>query len=434
MPAPLRVGLAGLGTVGQGVAKLLLENAPMLALRAGRPIRLVRVASRTPRPEVALGGAPFGTDAAALVEAEEVDVIVEAIASADAEAALATAKALLEGAIAAGKHVVTANKALIAVHGHSLLPAARAAGVRVCFEAAVAGGVPIIAALTQGLAANRFEWLAGIVNGTCNYILTAMARGQSFDAALAEAQALGYAEADPTFDVEGIDAAHKVAILANLAFGTPLDLGGVYTEGIAAIAADDIAHARELGFRIKHLAIARRGAPPRVHPCLTPEEDLIAKVDGVLNAVLVHGHAVGATLHVGAGAGAGPTASAIVSNLIEIARRAPAPAPAPAEGAPAAPFEALRCRHYLKVRAADEPGVFARVANALSRRGVSIQSALQRGAPARQEDASSSVPIVLLTDAAAEAEMRRAVAAIEALDGVQGGIQRIRVADFDGAA
>lgn len=434
MPAPLRVGLAGLGTVGQGVVKLLLEDPAALAARAGRAIQLTRVASRTPRPEVPLGGASFSTEAGALADARDVDAVVETIAGADAHAALAAAKALFEGAVAAGKHVVTANKALIAIHGNALLPAAQAAGVQVGFEAAVAGGVPIIGALTQGLAANRIEWVAGIVNGTSNYILTAMAqRGEDFQAALAEAQRLGYAEADPTFDVEGIDAAHKIAILASLAFGTPLNFNGVYTEGIAAIAREDIAYAAELGFCIKHLGIARRGALPRVHPCLTPKDGLIAKVDGVLNAVQVHGHPVGATVHVGPGAGAGPTASAIVANLIEVARGASAPVPALAEAAPTTPVEALRCSHYLRIPAADAPGVFAQVAEALSSRGVSIQSVIQRGEAAKEGEAAQWVPIVILTDAVAEGEMRDAVAAIEALDGVRGVVQRIRVADFDGA-
>ena len=434
MPAPLRVGLAGLGTVGQGVVKLLLENPDGLAGRAGCGIVLTRVASRTPRPEVSLGGAGFSTDAGTLVEAGDVDAVVETIGGVDADAALAAAKALFEGAVAAGKHVVTANKALVAVHGNTLFPKARAAGVRVGFEATVAGGVPIISALTQGLAANRIEWVAGIVNGTSNYILTAMAqRGEGFRAALAEAQRLGYAEADPTFDVEGIDAAHKIAILASLAFGTPFNFDGVYAEGIAAITREDMAYAAELGFRIKHLGIAQRGAQPRVHPCLTPEDALIAKVDGVLNAVQVQGHPVGDTLHVGPGAGAGPTASAIVANLIEVARGASAPVPAPVETAPSAPIEALRCSQYLRIPAADAPGVFAQVADALSRHGVSIQSAIQRGGAAREGAAVQWVPIVILTDAVVEGEMRRAVDAIEALDGVRGPVQRIRVADFDGA-
>ena len=433
MPTPLRVGLAGLGTVGQGVVRLLLEDAAGLRARAPRPLVLSRVASRTPRPHVALGDAPFSTDARALIDADDVDVIVETIASTDADAALAASKELLAGAIDAGKGFVTANKALIAREGNALLAAARKAGTHVGFEAAVAGGVPIINALTQGLAANRIEWLAGIVNGTSNHILTAMAQdGQGFDAALAEAQRLGYAEADPTFDVEGIDAAHKLAILAHLAFGAPLDLAGVYVEGIRAIDAEDIAYARELGFRVKHLGIAKRGAQPRVHPCLLPEDSLIAKVDGVLNAVQVHGHAVGSTLYVGPGAGAAPTASAIVANLLEIARAAPMALPVPAQAGATAAIGVLTCQHYLKIPAADEPGVFAQVAEILSRHGVSIESVIQRGAAARGEAASQWVPIVILTNAAAEAEMRAIVAAIEGLDGVTGRIGRIRVADFGG--
>ena len=431
MPAPLKVGLAGLGTVGQGVVRLLLEDVAGLAARAGRPLLLTRVASRTPRPNVNLGDAPFATDARTLIDAADVDVIVETIASADAEAALAAAKGLLEGAIGTRKGFVTANKALIAREGSALLAAARKAGTPVGFEAAVAGGVPIITALSQGLAANRIEWLAGIVNGTCNHILTAMAKdGQGFDAALADAQGLGYAEADPTFDVEGIDAAHKIAILAHLAFGVPLDLDGVYVEGIRAIDAEDLAYARELGFRVKHLGLASRGGQPRAHPCLVPEDSLIAKVDGVLNAVQVHGHAVGSTLYVGPGAGAMPTASAIVANLIEIARGALSARPAPAAESPIAAFATHACQHYLKIPAADEPGVFAHVAEVLSRHDVSIESAIQRGAAAR----ASSVPIVLLTNVVPEARMRNVVGALEGLDGVTGRIRRIRVADTDGSA
>ena len=433
MPAPLKVGLAGLGTVGQSVVRLLRDDAAGLAARAGRRLVLTRVASRTPRPNVDIGDAPFATDARTLIDAQDVDVIVETIASADAEAALAAAKGLLRGAIDAGKGFVTANKALVAREGNVLLAAARQAGTPVGFEAAVAGGVPIINALSQGLAANRIEWLAGIVNGTCNHILTAMARdGQGFDAALAEAQRLGYAEADPTFDVEGIDAAHKIAILAHLAFGAPLDLDGVHVEGIRAIDAEDLTYARELGYRVKHLGLARRGEQPRVHPCLLAEDSLIAKVDGVLNAVQVHGHAVGSTLYVGPGAGGMATASAIVANLIEIAQGGPSARPAPAEEAATARFATLASRHYLKIPAADEPGVFAHVAEVLSRHDVSIESAIQRGAAVRDAATAPWVPIVILTNAAPEATMREVVTAIEGLDGVTGCIRRIRVADIDG--
>ena len=396
----------------------------------GRQLELTRVASRTPRPEVDLGGAAFSTDLATLTAADDVDVVVEAIGGED------DAKTLVCAAIAANKHVVTANKALIAVHGNEIMPAARQAGAFVGIEAAVAGGIPIINALTRGLAANRIEWLAGIINGTSNYILTAMSEdGQDFATALREAQRLGYAEADPTFDVEGIDAAHKLAILAGLAFGTPFDFGSVYIEGIADVDAEDVAYAAELGYRIKPLGIARRtarGIEARVHPCLTPESALIGKVDGVMNAVQVKGHAVGSTLYVGPGAGAGPTASAVVSDLIELARGGAGWSSAPpAEDAPeSSPLGDLTCAHYLNVPAEDQPGVFANVAQTLSRHGISIEGVIQQPQAIRGQRGAEWVPIVILTDVVAERDAERAVADIEKLAGVTGRVRRIRVADL----
>ena len=438
MTAPMRVGLAGLGTVGRAVVRELLCNAETLAARAGRPLVLTRVVSRTPRPEVDLGGASFSTDLAALTNADDVDVIVETIAGQDAERALSAARGLFEAAVATRRHVVTANKALIALHGNTLLPAAERAGVCVGFEASVAGGIPIVNALTRGLAANRIDWLAGIVNGTSNYILTAMSeRRGDFAAALGEAQRLGYAEADPSFDVDGIDAAYKLAILAGLAFDVPFDFDNVHTEGIAEVDVEDIEYAAELGYRIKHLGIARRDGErvdARVHPCLVPDDLLIAKVDGVMNAVQVSGHAVGSTLYLGPGAGGAPTASAIVANLLEIARGAsPTPRP-PTEERPHASIDALQCAHYLKIPAVDEPGVFAHVAQALGRYGVSIEGAIQRARAVRSEDGTHWVPIVLLTNVVGETRMRQATAAIEALEGVSGAIRRIRVADFGEAS
>ena len=434
MTAPLRVGLAGLGTVGRAVVRELLENGDVLAARAGRPLELTRVVSRTPRPEVDLGGAPFATDLAVLTADDAVDVIVETISGQDARRALAAARGLFEDAIAAGRHLVTANKALIALHGNALLSAAERAGVRVGFEASVAGGIPILNALTQGLAANRIEWLAGIVNGTSNYILTAMtdARGD-FDTALAEAQRLGYAEADPSFDIDGIDAAYKLAILAGLAFDAPFDFDAVHTEGISEVDVEDIEYARELGYRIKHLGIASRGVSgveARVHPCLVPENALIAKVDGVMNAVQVNGHAVGSTLYLGPGAGGAPTASAIVADLVAIARdqRPGRRVSGELRGRPT--MEALRSAHYLKIPAVDEPGVFAHVADALSREGISIEGAIQRARAIRSGEGAQWVPIVILTNVVAEADVNRATAAIAALEGVSGAIRRIRVVDF----
>ena len=417
----------------------LLDNADALAARAARRIELTCVVSRTPRPEVDLGGAPFDTDLGTLTAADSVDVIVETIAGQDAEQALAAARGLFEAAIAAGKHLVTANKALIALHGNALLPAAERAGVRVGFEASVAGGIPILNALTHGLAANRIEWLAGIVNGTSNYILTAMTeRRGDFDTALAEAQRLGYAEADPSFDIEGIDAAYKLAILAGLAFDAPFDFASVHTEGISEVDVEDIEYARELGYRIKHLGIASdtdAGVRARVHPCLVPENALIAKVDGVMNAVQVSGHAVGSTLYLGPGAGGAPTASAIVADLVDVARQErPGRRELRAERGGGSSMEALRSAHYLKIPAVDEPGVFAHVAEALSREGISIEGAIQRARAVRAGEGAQWVPIVILTNVVAEADVRRATEAIEALDGVSGAIRRIRVADFDGAA
>ena len=434
MTSPLRVGLAGLGTVGRAVVRELGENAGALAARAGRPLTLTRVVSRTPRPEVDLGDVPFSTDLGTLTAGDAVDVIVETIAGQDAELALSASRGLFEDAIAAGKHLVTANKALIALHGNTLLAAAQRAGVRVGFEASVAGGIPILNALTQGLTANRIEWLAGIVNGTSNYILTAMTeRRGDFDAALAEAQDLGYAEADPTFDVEGIDAAYKLAILAGLAFDVPFDFEAVRTEGISGIEVEDIEYARELGYRIKHLGIASLGADgvaARVHPCLVPEDALVAKVDGVMNAVQVHGHAVGSTLYLGPGAGGAPTASAIIADLVGIARNEGPNRRPPSAARGRATLATLRSAHYLKIPAVDEPGVFAHVAEALSREGISIESAIQRARAIRSAEGAQWVPIVILTNVVGEADVRRATAAIEALEGVTGAIRRIRVADF----
>lgn len=409
---------------------LLRRDAEALAAAAGRKLQLTRVASRTPRLEVDLAGAAFSTDLATLTAANDVDVVVEAIGGEDA------AKTLFSAAVAAKKHVVTANKALIAVHGNELMRAAREADVFVGFEAAVAGGIPIISALTRGLAANRIEWLAGIINGTSNYVLTAMTEdGQDFATALQEAQRLGYAEADPTFDVEGVDAAHKLAILAGLAFGTPFDFESVHVEGIASVDAEDVAYAGELGYRIKPLAIARRtakGVEARVHPCLTPESALIGKVDGVMNAVQVQGHAVGSTLYVGPGAGAGPTASSIVSDLIELARGGVGWSSAPpAEDAPGvSPVGDVACAHYLNVPAEDQPGVFADVAQTMSRHGISIEGVIQQPQAIRGERGSEWVPIVILTDVVTERGAQGAVADIEKLPGVTGRVRRIRVADL----
>ena len=424
--SPLRVGLAGLGTVGGTVARLLLDNAALFERRAGRRLDLTRVASRTPKPEVDLGPASFDTDLGSLY-ADDVDVVVELIGGVTA------AKDLVAGAIDAGRHVVTANKALLAAHGEALFESAGRHGVSVGFEASVAGGIPIVNALRTGLSANRIDAIAGIVNGTSNYILTAMEEeGLDFATALAEAQRLGYAEADPTFDVEGIDAAQKLAILAALAFDTTIDFDGVHVEGISGIDIEDIRYARELGFSIKHLGIARLhddGIEARVHPALVPESVLISKVSDVMNAVMAHGDAVGPTLYVGPGAGGMPTASAVVADLVELARGT-LPVPRPAKRRlQGLGIEEVDCAHYLKIPAIDQPGVFAEVADVLSRHEVSIEAVIQRPQAIRS-GAEPWVPIIIVTDEASEAVAKECVAELGRLSGVTGEIARIRVADL----
>ena len=423
---PLRVGLAGLGTVGGTVARVLLDNAALFERRAGRRLDLTRVASRTPRPEVDLGPATFDTDLASL-DADDVDVVVELIGGVTA------ARDVVATAIGGGRHVVTANKALLAAHGEELFGAASRRGVSVGFEASVAGGIPIVNALGTGLAANRLDAIAGIVNGTSNYILTAMEEeGQHFAAALAEAQRLGYAEADPTFDVEGIDAAQKLAILAALAFDATIDFDGVHVEGIAGIDIEDIRYARELGFSIKHLGLARLhddGVEARVHPALVPESVLISKVSGVMNAVMAHGDAVGPTLYVGPGAGGMPTASAVVADLVELARGT-LPVPRGAKRRlQSLGMEGVSCAHYLKIPAIDQPGVFAEVADVLSRHEISIEAVIQRPQAIRS-GAEPWVPIIIVTNEVPEAAVRDCVSELANLGGVTGEIARIRVADL----
>ena len=425
----LRVGIAGLGTVGGSVVKLLTENAAAIAERAGRPIELVRVANRSRKPEVPLGTATFDHDLASLA-ANDVDVVIELIGGDDA------ARALAERSLDAGQHFITANKALLAACGDYLFAKASARGLSLGFEAAVAGGIPIINALRTGLAANTVDLLAGIVNGTTNYILTAMAeQGTSFADALAEAQRLGYAEADPTFDVEGIDAAQKMAVLAALAFDTDVDQQGVHVEGITAVTPEDINYARELGFAIKHLGVAALradGIQARVHPALVPESVLLAKVSGAMNAVLANGDAVGQTLYVGAGAGGMATASAVLADLIALARGTlPVPRPGQRELRRLGIGE-LRCAHYLKIPAIDQPGVFAEVAEVLSRHAISIEAVIQRP-PAKPGDAAW-VPIVILTNDVAEHAVETAVGELGQLAGVKGAISRLRVVDVDALA
>ena len=425
-PPALRVGLAGLGTVGASVVRLLTRNRDAIAARAGRTITLARVVSRTPKPDLDLGGATFGTDLASL-PSDEVDVVVELVGGEEA------AGALVEASLRAGRPVVTANKALLAERGNALFALARANGLPFGYEASVAGGIPIVHALHAGLAANRLDLLAGIVNGTSNHILTAMENdGRDFATALAEAQRLGYAEADPAFDVDGLDAAQKLAVLSATAFDTDIDFAGVHVEGIADVDIEDLRYAGELGFVVKHLAIARRreqGVDARVHLALVPEQQLLAKVSGVMNAVLARGDAVGATLHIGPGAGGMATASAVVADLVALAR-GDLPVPPPARGRlPTLGIGSLVCAHYLKVPAVDQPGVFAEVADVLSHHDISIEAVIQRPQAIRPA-AQPWVPIVILTNEVAERVVNTAVADLHRLAGVKGSITRIRVADL----
>jgi homoserine dehydrogenase len=416
--------------VAQGVLKILTNSADDIAARAGRPIVVSQVASRRARSEVDLGDIGFSTDVRTIPEHPEVDVVVELIGGED------TALDLQKAALAAGKPVVTANKAVIALHGDDLFDLAQANGVPICFEAAVAGGIPIITAITRGLAANRVEWLAGIINGTSNYILTAMTEhGQPFEEALAEAQRLGYAEADPTFDIEGIDAAHKLTILAALAFGMDCRFSEVYTEGIGRISVEDVEYARRLGYRIKHLGLARRtdaGVEVRVHPTLIPEYRLLANVQGVMNAIVVHGDAAGDTLYYGAGAGELPTASAVVADLVEIARgKALLPKRQDGAGLAVVPIIESESAYYLRIPALDRPGVFARVATILAENNISIESAEQRAQAIHADSEQAWVPIVIVTQRVPERVMNEALATVQALSEVVGEITRIRVDDLD---
>jgi homoserine dehydrogenase len=418
MTRPLSIGIAGLGTVGGGVVTMLRQNADLIAARAGRPIAVTAVSARDRNRDrgVPLTGLRWYEDPVALASDPGVDVVVEVIGGSEGPA-----RALVEAAIAAGKPVVTANKALLAVHGAAIAAAAEKANVALAFEAAVAGGIPVIKALREGLAGNRITRVAGILNGTCNYILTVMReRGREFAEVLADAQKLGYAEADPAFDVDGIDAAHKLAILAALAFGRPVDFGAVYVEGIRRISALDIAFAGELGYRIKLLGLARQtdaGIETRVHPCMVPHTAPIARVDGVFNAVVAEGDFVGRVMLEGRGAGAGPTASAVVADLIDLARGRATPVWGAASGAltaaPSVPMEAHVGAYYLRLMVVDRPGVIADVSAVLRDAGISLESMLQRG-----RSPGEAVPVVLTTHETSESAMRGAIQRIGALGAV----------------
>jgi homoserine dehydrogenase len=430
---PVKVGLLGLGTVGGGTLNVLVRNAAEIARRAGREIRVSHAAARDYDPATldGLDSVDVCDDAFAVVDNPEVDIVVELIGG------YSPARELVLKAIENGKHVVTANKALIALHGNEIFAAAQAKGVTVAFEAAVAGGIPIIKAIREGLAANHIEWLAGIINGTGNFILTEMRdKGRDFADVLKEAQALGYAEADPTFDVEGIDAAHKLTILASLAFGIPLQFDKCYTEGITRIGQQDVAYAEALGYRIKHLGVSRKtgqGVELRVHPTLIPQRRLIANVDGVMNAVLVKGDAVGPTLYYGAGAGSLPTASAVVADIIDVTRtlttdpenRVPHLAFQPDElsDLPVLPMEEVVTGYYLRLQVEDKPGVLAQISGILGDAGISIEAMQQKEAP----EGITQAPLVLLTHKVREGQMNDALARIAALDAVHGEVMRIRV-------
>jgi homoserine dehydrogenase len=427
---PVRVGLLGLGTVGCGTLTVLSRNREEITRRAGRRIQIVQAAAHDPRKERAcpMDGVELVTDVEAVVNNPAVEVVVELIGGYD------LARDLVLRAIANGKHVVTANKALIALHGNEIFRAAQDRGVMVAFEAAVAGGVPIIKTIREGLTANRIEWIAGIINGTTNYILTEMRdRGAEFADVLVEAQRLGYAEADPSFDIDGIDTGHKLTILAAIAFGIPLKFKDAYIEGIRHITRADVAYAEELGYALKLLGIARRasgGIELRVHPTLIPERRLIANVDGAMNAVLVKGDAVGPTLFYGAGAGAEPTASAVVADLVDVVRTLTTD---PTNRVPHLAFQAdalvdlpmteVRTSYYLRLLAEDRPGVLADVTRILGDRSISIEAILQKE-PAEGENA---VPIIILTHPVLEQNMNSAIRRIEALAAIRAPVTRIRL-------
>ncbi len=429
----VKIGLLGLGTVGGGTVNVLQRNASEIARRAGRAIEIVHASARDlDKPRICdTGKIKLTTNPVEVVDDPEVEVVVELIGGDT------LAYEMVMRAINNGKHVVTANKALIAKHGNEIFDAAHEKNVMIAFEAAVAGGIPIIKSIREGLSANNINWLAGIINGTGNFILTAMRNeGRDFGDVLAEAQRLGYAEADPTFDVEGIDAAHKLTILASIAFGMPLNFAAVHTEGISRISREDVAVAEELGYRIKHLGIARRtqqGIELRVHPTLIPESRLIANVNGVMNAVLVHGDAVGQTLYYGAGAGAEPTASAVVADLVDVARslacepeaRVPHLAfqPDKLKEFHLLPMDEVETAFYLRMQVVDRPGVLAQLTAIFAELDISIEAVIQRE-PAEGE---TLVNIIFLTRVVKEKQMLQALTRFEKLDSIFGDVTRIRV-------
>jgi len=433
---PINVGLLGIGTVGGGTWDVLSRNAHEIRRRAGRAIRISQVADKAvARAKKIVGGkAKVVADGFSLVRSKDIDIVVELIGG------YGVAKALVLEAIRNGKHVVTANKALLATHGNEIFAAAQKKGVMVAFEASVGGGIPIIKALREGLAANRIEWIAGIINGTSNFILSEMRdKGLAFETALADAQKRGYAEADPTFDIEGVDASHKLTILSALAFGVPMQLKKCFVEGIQKLTQADIGYAEELGYRIKLLGITKRtpkGIELRVHPTLVPARRLIANVEGVMNGILVKGDAVGPTLYYGAGAGSQPTASAVVADLLDVTRlitadtehRVPHLAfqPDQLSKTPILPIGDVETSYYLRMRVQDKPGVLARVTRILADSKISIDAMVQKEPPAGE----SRVDIVMLTHRALEKNVDRAIARIERLPTVLGSVVRLRLEEL----
>ncbi len=443
---PIQVGLLGAGVVGSGTFVVLRRNQEEIRRRAGREIRITHVADLdTARARALVGdAAEVVADARIVIARPEIEVIVELIGG------TGVARTLVLEAIAAGKHVVTANKALLAIHGTEIFAAARERGVVVAFEAAVAGGIPIIKALREGLTANRIEWIAGIINGTTNFILSEMrVRGIDFATALAEAQRLGYAEADPSFDIDGTDAAHKATLVSAIAFGVPVQFAKAHVEGIADLQAADIAYAEQLGYRIKLLAITKRrdardGTPAgielRVHPTLVPAKRLIANVEGAMNAVLVQGDAVGTTLYYGKGAGAEPTASAVIADLVDLARLATADPdhrvphlafqPASMQNLGVLPIDEVVTSFYLRLQVADIAGVLARVTGILAEDGISIDALLQRPAEIGAHEGAARTDVIILTHDTVEGRMTKAIAAMQALPTVLAKIVRIRKEDL----
>lgn len=434
---PINVGLLGIGTVGGGTFTVLRRNQEEITRRAGRAIVLKMIADKDVKKARKLVGksAIVTADAMEVVNHPDIDIVVELIGG------TTVAKQFILKAIKNGKHVVTANKALLAIHGNEIFAAAHKHGVMVAFEAAVAGGIPIIKALREGLTANRVEWIAGIINGTSNYILSEMRNtGASFAEALRQAQALGYAEADPTFDIEGIDAAHKLTILAAISFGIPMQFDKAYTEGISKLTREDIRYAEELGYRIKLLGITKRtpkGIELRVHPTLIPARRLIANVEGVMNAVLVKGDAVGATLYYGAGAGAEPTASAVVADLVDVTRmhtadrkhRVPHLAfqPDALTDTPILPMSEVQTSYYLRLRAFDKPGVLADITRVLADSGISIDAMVQKEPSEGEEE----VDIIMLTHETVEKHINAAIRKIEKLSTISGKVVRIRLEELN---